>query len=162
MFDWIRLRGCGVTADQGSSIAPIAAHHKSKWRALYNGYAAFYRRPMNDAIAEQVWAWLFDKSHVVEGLVALSGGEAVGLAHYRSMPSPLRGADIGFLDDLFVAPEMRGGRLGEQLVERVRAIAGARGWVSVRWLTADDNYRARTLYDRVAAPTQWKVYELSV
>ena len=32
----------------------------------------------------------------------------VGFAHYRRMPSPLRGQDIGFLDDLFVDPKHRG------------------------------------------------------
>ena len=44
------------------------------------------------------------------------------------MPSPLRGIEIGFLDDLppFVDPAVRGGRLGERLIEAVAAVAAQR------------------------------------
>ena len=31
-----------------------------------------------------------------------------------------------------------------------------------RWITADDNYRARTLYDRVAKKTAWNTYEITL
>ena len=108
-----------------------------------------------------VWSWLFDADHVLEGLVALDGERPVGLAHYRGMPSPLRGGDIGFLDDLFVAPQARGQRVGEAMLDRLAEIARDRGWAAVRWLTADDNYRARTLYDRRATKTTWNLYEMS-
>ena len=67
---------------------------------------------MNDKILQTVWNWLHDKSYEVNGLVyEVNGlvyevdGNIVGLAHYRRMPSPLRGQDIGFLDDLFVDSE---------------------------------------------------------
>jgi GNAT superfamily N-acetyltransferase len=143
------------------AIVPVAAAHQPGWRVLYEGYATFYRRPMNDTIAETVWSWLNDPAHELEGLVALAGDRPVGLAHYRRMPSPLRGADVGFLDDLFVEPGRRGARIGEQLLARLGAIARERGWGVVRWITADDNYRARTLYDRVAKKTSWNLYELT-
>lgn len=130
------------------------------WRRLYDGYAVFYHRPMNDRIAAVTWGWLIEPAHPLEGLVAERGGTLIGLAHYRAMPSPLRGAEIGFLDDLFVAPEARGQHLGLQLIEAVAAVGRERGWPVIRWLTADDNYRARTLYDRVAMKTGWNLYEL--
>jgi len=50
----------------------------------------------------------------LNGLVYEVDGNIVGFAHYRRMPSPLRGQDIGFLDDLFVDPEHRGQRIGEK------------------------------------------------
>ena len=34
------------------------------------------------------------------------------------MPSPLRGQDIGFLDDLFVDPKHRGQKIGEKLISK--------------------------------------------
>ncbi len=42
-------------------------------------------------------------------------------------------------------------------------IAKERGWgkKSAR-ITADDNYRARTLYDRVAVKTAWNTYEVVI
>src|SRR5687768_13219163 len=101
--------------DETVAIRPVAEEFKADWRRLYDGYAAFYRRPMDDRIAGTVWGWLLDPQHELEGALALLDGRPVGLAHYRRTPSPLRGADIGFLDDLFVEEAARGGRIGERL-----------------------------------------------
>jgi hypothetical protein len=32
----------------------------------------------------------------------------------------------------------------------------------IRWITADDNYRARAVYDRVATRTKWVTYDLKL
>ena len=146
---------------EGCRIVRPTEERKTAWRRLYAGYATFYRREMTDEIAATVWGWLMDPAHELEGALALRDGVPVGLAHYRRMPSPLRGADIGFLDDLFVDPEVRGGRIGEALIDHVATVARERGWGVVRWITADDNYRARALYDRVAKKTLWNLYELT-
>ena len=135
---------------------------KPGWRTLYDGYATFYKRDMTDAIAETVWGWLNNPAHELDGLIALVDGVPVGLAHFRRMPSPLRGADIGFLDDMFIAPDARGHGVSEALFDRLRAEARQRGWEIVRWITADNNYRARAAYDRVATKTTWNTYEMKV
>lgn len=135
---------------------------KSGWRTLYNGYATFYKREMTDEIATNVWSWITDPAHESEGLIALLDGTPAGLAHYRRMPSPLRGADVGFLDDLFVNPDLRGSGIAEALFDRLAEIGRERNWGVIRWITADDNYRARGLYDRLATKTMWNTYELTV
>ena len=135
---------------------------RAAWRALYEGYATFYRCQMTDEIAHTVWGWLQDPAHELEGVLALQDGTPVGLAHYRRMPRPLRGSDIGFLDDLFVEPAARGHGTGQRLIEHVAEVGRARGWSMVRWLTAEDNYRARALYDRVAAKSSFNLYELTL
>ena len=142
------------------ALAAITPEHKAQWRKLYEGYLTFYQRPIADGPIEALWGWLQDPAHEVEGVLALADGKIVGFAHYRRMPSPTRGADIGFLDDLFVDPSARGAKVGEFLIAHVQQIARERGWEIVRWLTADDNYRARSLYDRVAKKASWNVYEL--
>ena len=96
-------------------IREIQLKDKEQWEKLYRGYADFYKVEMNDKILQTVWNWLHDKSHEVEGLVYEVEDKIVGLAHYRRMPSPLRGQYIGFLDDLFVEPKYRGQKIGEKL-----------------------------------------------
>jgi GNAT superfamily N-acetyltransferase len=131
------------------------------WRRLYEGYADFYRVPMDDAIAGGLWSWIHDPAHVVEAFLARDEvGTPIGLAHFRAMPRPLGGNEIGFLDDLFVDPAHRGGAVARLLLKAVAAEAARRGWAKVRWITADDNYRARTLYDHVATRTMWITYEM--
>ena len=144
-----------------ATISKPAEPDRPGWRRLFDLYAEFYRMPMDDAIAGRVWGWLQDPGHPVKGLIAkTSSGEIVGLTHYRPMPSPLRGAELCFLDDLYVLPEARGSRLGEALIQAVVEEAKRRGWPAVRWITAEDNARARRLYDRVAKKTHWVTYEV--
>ena len=38
----------------------------------------------------------------------------------------------------------------------------ARGWGVIRWITGEDNTRARALYDRVAESTRWVTYDLKL
>ena len=142
-------------------IVPMDAQFEAEWRRLFRGYGQFYGRTLDDAQLDRVWGWLHDPLHEVEGLLAVDGDQVVGLAHFRRMPSPLRAADLGFLDDLFVDPQARGGRVGEALLDELADIARQRGWPVIRWITADDNYRARALYDRMAKKTLWNLYELA-
>jgi GNAT superfamily N-acetyltransferase len=145
------------------TIAPPRASDKADWRRLYEGYATFYKMPMSDEIADRVWSWLHDKDHVLEALVARDGsGRVVGLAHFRAMPRPLTGTTAAFLDDLFVEPSLRGKSIGKRLIEAMAAECRRRGWTVIRWLTADDNYRARGLYDQMAKRTMWITYQIDL
>ena len=143
-------------------IRDIHLKDKKEWEKLYKSYADFYKVEMNDKILQTVWKWLHDKSLEVNGLVYEVDGNIVGLAHYRRMPSPLRGQDIGFLDDLFVDPEHRGQRIGEKLINKLKEISKSKRWNLVRWITREDNLRAKSLYNRVSEKTTWDVYELKL
>ena len=142
------------------TIREIQLKDKNQWEKLYKGYADFYKVEMNDKILQTVWGWLHNNNHEVNGIVYEVDNKVVGLAHYRRMPRPLKGQDMGFLDDLFVAPEYRGRKIGEKLINRMKEISTQKGWNLVRWITRDDNIRAKSLYDRVAEKTNWDVYEL--
>ena len=145
------------------TIRPITAEDREGWDRLYAGYAAFYRVEQSAEMRDRVFGWLMDETHEVEGLVAEDAeGELIGLTHFRPFASPLRGATNGFLDDLFVDPPARGSGAAHALIEAVEAVARARGWLTVRWITADDNYRARGLYDKLATRTMWVTYDLKV
>ena len=141
-------------------IREIQLKDKEQWKKLYKGYADFYKVEMNDKILQTIWSWLHDKSHDVEGLVYEVEDKIIGLAHYRRMPSPLRGQYIGFLDDLFLDPKYRGQKIGEKLINKMKEISNSRGWNLVRWITRNDNTKAKSLYDRVSEKTTWDVYEL--
>jgi GNAT superfamily N-acetyltransferase len=103
-----------------------------------------------------------DPDHGVNGLVAEDDtGRLVGLTHFRPFASPLRAVTNCFLDDLFVDPAARGSGAAEALIDGVAAVAREKGWTVVRWITAEDNYRARGLYDRKAKRTPWVTYDLA-
>lgn len=145
------------------TIGPPCDQDFADWRRLYEGYATFYKMPMNDPIASTVWTWLLDPAHPLEALLARTGdGRVIGLAHFRPMPRPLGGTTAGFLDDLFVDPEQRGNGIADRLLEAMGEIGSQRGWTLIRWLTADNNYRARGVYDRHATRTMWITYQMDL
>ena len=141
-------------------VREIQLKDKEQWQELYKGYANFYKVEMNNQILETVWSWLHDKNHELNGIVYEIDGNIVALAHYRRMPRPLKGQDIGFLDDLFVEPIHRGKKIGEKLLNELKNISKSKEWGLIRWLTRDDNLKAKALYDRVAKKTSWDLYEL--
>ena len=131
-----------------------------EWRPLFEGYADFYKVKINDDIIDNVWSWLHDSKHVLKALVVEKNQQVVAFAHYRKMPSALRGKDIGFLDDLYVHTECRGQKLSELLIYELQKISRENKWNLVRWITRDDNERAKNVYDKIANKTNWDVYEL--
>jgi ribosomal protein S18 acetylase RimI-like enzyme len=131
------------------------------WRPLYAGYAEFYGIEQTVDMADRVWGWLHDPDHELEGLVAVDADDRpIGLAHFRAFTRPLSATTGGFLDDVFVDPTHRGGGAVDALLARLRRIAAERGWSTVRWITAEDNYRARAAYDRVAVKGRWVTYDM--
>lgn len=131
-------------------VVPAEEKHVAQGRRLFEVYGELYRPRVDERIAERVW----------ESLPALREGGPVGLAHHASMARPLAGGETGFLHDLFVDPGARGLGIGALLIAHVAQTGRARGWTCLRWLTADGNYRARALYDSVAAKTSWNLYEM--
>jgi GNAT superfamily N-acetyltransferase len=143
-------------------IRAVAAADRAGWEQLYAGYAAFYKVAQTEAMRATVWQWLHDLTHGSEGLVAEQDGVLIGLAHFRPFARPLSASTGGYLDDLFVALDARGSGAAAALLEAVKAAGAARGWTVIRWITADDNYRARGLYDQLAERTKWVTYDIKL
>ena len=130
------------------------------WSDLYKGYANFYKVPMNAAILNALWAWIQNKNHVVNGICYELEGKIVGIAHYRTMPRPIKGKYIGFLDDLFVEPNFRGQKIAQKLINHLKSLSKANNWDGIRWITHSSNENAKKLYDKIANNTGFELYEL--
>ena len=141
-------------------IRDLNAADYAPWLKLYEVYADYYEVNLTADIIKTVWNWLTDDAHPLIGILAVDEEELVGLAHYREMPSPLLGKNVGFLDDIVVAPAARGRNVSAELLEEVRRRALLRGWPVVRWTTKDNNYKARIIYDRFAFKTDRNFYEM--
>ncbi len=141
-------------------IRNIEVKDKEQWKKLYRGYADFYQVTISEQILETTWDWLHDINHDLNALVYETDNSIVALAHYRRMPSPLRGKYIGFLDDLYVDPQFRGKKIGEKIIKKLNEISKEMNWGLIRWITRNDNHIAKSLYDRIAKKSTWDVYEL--
>lgn len=143
---------------------PIEQRDWETWCRLFQAYGDFYNSPLSEENLRLVWSWIHD-DRSVEAIAVVPAGdstEPVGIAHLRSWVRPLKGEIAGYLDDLFVDPDLRGSGAADALFDAIRAMGVDRGWSIVRWTTADDNYRARSAYDRVATRTGWITYEMDL
>ena len=142
-------------------VESLKINDKEQWCKLYQGYADFYKMPMNDDILNTVWSWIFDKENKFYAIGARSAqGNLVGFMHFREMPSPLRGSLIGFLDDLYVHPDYRGSGVVQSLFKELKSLAQKNYWPYVRWITASDNQRARAVYDKISGTIDFVTYQM--
>ncbi len=144
-------------------VRPAVAADHAAWVRLFAAYAAFYEVAQTPEHRATVWGWITDPDHDVKALILTGNdGQPVGFAHYRPFALPLAASTGCFLDDLFIDSAHRGGGGVNLLLGALRELARQNGWSVIRWITADDNYRARSVYDRVATRTSWITYDMDV
>ena len=133
---------------------------KEKWAKLYNGYADFYKVPMNNRILDTLWNWIHDKNHVVKGICYELEDKIIGIAHYRAEPRPIEGEYFGFIDDLFVDPDFRGKKVAKKIMSHLKSLSLENNWGGIRWITNSSNKKAKKLFDKIAFNTELELYEL--
>ncbi len=142
------------------TIRPVTPADRAGWQALFEGYQAFYGYPDRPAdFYDKAFARLMSgDARDFYGLVAEVDGALLGLTHYVFHPNLWRDEGVCYLMDLFTAPAARGKGVGRALIEAVYAAADQAGVPAVYWLTAEDNYAGRQLYDRVAVKSPFIRY----
>jgi GNAT superfamily N-acetyltransferase len=126
----------------------VADYHA--WLPLWRGYQAFYKVDIPDEITQSTWSRMLDPSEAVHGALAVLDGQAVGLVHFLFHRSTWTVGNVCYLQDLFVAQDIRGRGVGERLIAHVYDAARIAGCPEVYWLTHETNTTAMKLYDRVA------------
>jgi GNAT superfamily N-acetyltransferase len=131
-------------------IRALAFDDQPAWLPLWRGYQAFYKVDIAEAVTQSTWSRMLDPSEPVHGALAVLDGKAVGLVHFLFHRSTWAAGDICYLQDLFVAPDIRGQGIGERLIAHVYEQARIARCPEVYWLTHETNTTAMKLYDRVA------------
>ncbi len=141
-------------------LRPIGRSDRAAWASLWAGYLEHYRtalpRAAHDSAFEQL---LSNEPGTFRGLIAWEGTAALGLVHWLHHAHMWRPEGVVYLQDLFIVPAARGQGLARRLIEAVYADADARGAPSVYWLTKEDNYPARMLYDRIGRRSAFIKYD---
>lgn len=136
-------------ANTAVRIRPIKHGDERAWRELWAGYQRFYEVALSDTTTAATWTRFFDPASTIHGLVAEnSSGAVIGLCHYILHANTWEIAPVCYLEDLYVSPDDRAAGTGEALIEYLHVQMKAEGWSRLYWLTREDNYRARGLYDR--------------
>jgi GNAT superfamily N-acetyltransferase len=147
---------------QSVEIRTPRRDERAAWEPLWKGYQDFYKVALSAEITETTWQRFHDPAEPVHLLGAYSDGRLVGIVHYILHRSTWSVGGYCYLQDLFVAQEARGRRLGRALIEAVYDRAREARASRVYWLTHETNYRGRELYDQVAENAGFIQYRKSV
>lgn len=130
-------------------LRPVRETDWEAWLSLWQGYQTFYKVNIPAEVTTVTWSRLLGSAETMIGILAWRGDRPIGLVHFIPHPSTWFAQDVCYLQDLYVADDMRGGGVGRKLIERVYEEAQLRGWRRVHWLTHETNTDAMQLYDRI-------------
>ena len=133
----------------------------TEWKTLWEQYLVFYETVPSERHTESLWKRILDADDAVECLVAVAEGRLVGMVQYLPHADTWDERPICYLSDLYVDPSVRGKGIGALLIRSVEQLSRDKGWSGVYWQTAEDNERARVLYDKITGGvSRFIIYEL--
>ncbi len=139
---------------EGVEIRPARTDEIEEMLPLIRGYCEFYEtEPKDDGLREMFGILITDPSQGAV-FIARDQGRAVGFATLDWKWSSLKAARIGYLQDLFVDPEVRGKGIADALIDVCAECCRELGMPALQWLTATDNHRAQRVYDRTGAESE--------
>ena len=149
---------------EGLEVRPAREGEIEDLLPLLRAYCDFYAAdPSDDGLREMARALISDPEQGALFIARDGEGGAVGVATMDWKWSSTRGAQTGYLEDLFVDPDARGGGVAEALIEACAERCRERGAAALLWQTAPDNRRAQAVYERIGAKgSTWVEYELEL
>src|SRR3954449_9665844 len=101
---------------EGIEVRPAREDEIDDLMPLMRAYCEFYESsPTDEGVVEMLRTLITDSSQGAV-FIARQEGRPVGVATLDWKWSSLKGARIGYLEDLFVDPDARGGRPGQHLL----------------------------------------------
>lgn len=122
----------------------------------------FYKRPKptESSLTDLILHLHHNPSSGIQ-FVAEKDGRLVGFATLYFTFSTLQVKRAAILNDLFVSPEARGLKLGEQLFQTCLSHIRENDFAYMTWETSKDNVVAQSLYNKLGGHvSDWLVYEI--
>ena len=148
---------------EGVEIRPATEDELGELLPLMRAYCDFYESsPTDEGVTTMARTLITDPSQGAV-FIARQDGRAIGFATLDWKWSMLKGARIGYLEDLFVDPAARGGGAADALIQACADRCRELDLPAMEWLTAPDNHRAQKVYNRTGAESDTYVeYDLEL
>ena len=128
---------------------------------LFDAYRVFYKQPSD---LEAARTFLSERLYLGESMIFLAylDKRAVGFTQLYPLFSSTSMKRIWLLNDLYVVPDMRGQRIGEQLIQRAADVMRSFGAVRLKLSTQTTNLSGQKLYERVGFVRDTEFYYYSL
>ncbi len=123
----------------------------------------FYKQPEpEEGNVKKLIQHLLENPSAGIQFVAEESGKLIGFSTVYFTFSTLKVKRQAILNDLFVEPNAREKKVGEQLFQTCLQYIRENDFASMTWETAKDNIIAQSLYNKMGGQlSEWLVYEIS-
>ncbi|WP_394210663.1 GNAT family N-acetyltransferase [Psychrobacter piscatorii] len=139
-------------------IKPLTLADHDLWAHLWQNYLTFYETHLPSSTTDTTWRNLLDDDVSVYGFGAWREDVLVGITHVVLHRNTWNTNECCYLEDLYVADNIRGQGVGRALIEHVYFFAKDKDCNRVYWTTQESNVAARKLYDVIATQTDMIQY----
>ena len=129
------------------------------WALLWAGYLEFYQHELSADQTVLTWQRFFDQKYNLWAFGVEVEGKILGFAHCSFTNSTWNKTPDLYLEDLYVSPDARKQGLGELLINGCAEFASASGARKLYWQTHRENETAQRLYRKVAAKSDFVIFE---
>ncbi len=142
-------------------IRSIEKNDRPQWAILWQGYCDFYQTEIANDVTEHTWQNFLNSNVDMNGFVAVDEkNNLMGFVHFITHDSTWRKNKVCYLEDLFVVKNARRYGIGKKLIIALADEAKINGWEGVYWHTHHDNYKSRSLYDKIAGTSDFTHYSI--
>lgn len=137
-------------------IRPAKIADWQQWHILWQQYLAFYQVDnFNPKLTATLWQRIHCPVNPIGCFVAqhASAKGICAIVHYLHHCNTWYAEPVGYLEDLYVSPSVRGAGIGSALIDAVVEHGKSQGWANIYWQTKHDNRAARQLYDKITGGT---------
>jgi GNAT superfamily N-acetyltransferase len=143
------------------TIRPVEPSDEASWRELWAAYNRFYDHVTPENVTGCTWTRILTRDSRVHAIVAQSSdGVIIGFANYVVHENTWSIEPACCLEDLYVVANRRASGVGRMLIDWLMGEMKARRWSRLYWVTRENNYPARTLYDKYGPHTGFLRYAI--
>ena len=143
------------------SIQKPIAQDLAGWCDIMQAYFDFYQHEVTPEHLQYVFEQTQNPDSGLNSVVVKEADKLIGVINFIVSPGTFDKLSC-YVSDLYVYPQYRGNHLAEKLIAAVESELALIGCNYMYWLTAQDNFPAQKLYNRIAHKASWIVYEKDV
>jgi GNAT superfamily N-acetyltransferase len=125
---------------------------------LWQAYLTHYRQDLPEAVTDLTWQRFFDSGEPMHLLAAVEDQRWLGFVTVINHRSTWALRHYCYLEDLYVAEDVRGRGVARALIEAVTDLAREQGAERLYWMTDKSNHTAQALYNKIAKESDFMQY----
>ena len=142
------------------SLKPLDREDKDGWLELWQGFLENYGENASAHLTFSTFDKLVTKEHPLRARIALDENRRiVGFIHYFLHDSTWQTRESCFIEDLYVASDMRRQGIGRQLLDDVYRVAGINRWSRVYMAVPGSDETALSFFENVSEEKDWVIFD---